>query len=84
NAFPVVENGKLTGFVTKFDFLKAFQFTTSQLVPHYDELMRKTVRDVMSTNIVSVTIEQPLTRALQLMIETRARSFPVVNAQGGL
>ena len=41
NAFPVVDSGKLVGFVTKFDFLKAFQFTTMQLVPHYDELMAK-------------------------------------------
>jgi CBS domain-containing protein len=29
NAFPVVEEGKLFGIVSKFDFLRAFAFTTS-------------------------------------------------------
>jgi CBS domain-containing protein len=36
NAFPVVEAGKVIGIVTKFDFLQAFAFTTSQIVPHFD------------------------------------------------
>ena len=44
NAFPVVEAGKMLGIVTKFDFLQAFAFTTSQIVPHFDELMRRTPR----------------------------------------
>jgi CBS domain-containing protein len=39
NAFPVVEEGKLLGIISKFDFLRAFAFTTSQVVPHYNELM---------------------------------------------
>ena len=40
NSFPVVEDKKMLGIVTKFDFLRAFAFTTGQMVPHYDELMR--------------------------------------------
>jgi CBS-domain-containing membrane protein len=32
NAFPVVEKGKILGIVTKFDFLRAFAFTTGQMV----------------------------------------------------
>jgi CBS-domain-containing membrane protein len=32
NAFPVVEKGKMLGIVTKFDFLRAFAFTTGQMV----------------------------------------------------
>jgi len=84
NAFPVVEHDKLVGFVTKFDFLKAFAFTTQQLVPHYDELMEKTVRTVMSTKVVHVLPDERLVHALQLMIETRARSFPVLDAAGKL
>jgi len=31
------------GLVTKFDFLKTFAFTTGQMLPHYDELMSRTV-----------------------------------------
>jgi CBS domain-containing protein len=34
NSFPVVEEGKMLGIVTKFDFLRAFAFTTGQMVPH--------------------------------------------------
>ena len=41
NSFPVVEEGKMLGIVTKFDFLRAFAFTTGQMVPHYDELMKR-------------------------------------------
>jgi CBS domain-containing protein len=80
NAFPVVEAGKTLGIVTKFDFLRAFAFTTRQLVPHYDELMSRTVGDVMTEALIHVEPEAPLTRVLQLMIELKARSFPVLNA----
>jgi len=41
NSFPVAEEGKMLGIVTKFDFLRAFAFTTGQMVPHYDELMKR-------------------------------------------
>jgi CBS domain-containing protein len=37
NSFPVVETGKMLGIVTKFDFLRAFAFTTGQMVPQYDD-----------------------------------------------
>jgi CBS domain-containing protein len=33
NSFPVMEEGKMLGIVTKFDFLPAFAFTTGQMVP---------------------------------------------------
>jgi hypothetical protein len=54
NAFPVMEDGKVLGIVTKFDFLRAFAFTSSQAVPHYDELMRRPVEDMMTEAIVHV------------------------------
>lgn len=82
NGYPVVDGGNLVGFVTKFDFLKAFAFTTQQLVPHYDELMNLTVDSIMTTSVRHVSPSEPLTRALQLMLETRARSFPVVDDDG--
>jgi CBS domain-containing protein len=78
NAFPVVEAGKMLGIVTKLDFLRAFAFTTSQIVPHFDELMRRTVADVMTEAVVHVEPAEPLTRVLQLMVNLRNRSFPVV------
>jgi CBS-domain-containing membrane protein len=78
NAFPVVENARLIGLVTKFDFLKAFAFTTHELVPHYDELMQRCVSEIMTENVVHVERHAPLTRALQMMVDLRSRSFPVV------
>ena len=81
NAFPVVENGRCLGIVSKFDFLRAFAFTSSQIVPHYDELMRRPVADVMTEAVVHVDPTSPLTRVLQLMVSLKTRSFPVLNAE---
>jgi len=80
NAFPVVENDKMLGIVSKFDFLRVFAFATSQMVPHYDELMSRRVVDVMTEAVAHVEPTSPLTRVLELMISLKARSFPVLNA----
>ena len=77
NSFPVVEDKKMLGIVTKFDFLRAFAFTTGQMVPHYDELMRRPVAEVMTEAVVHVEPTAPLTRVLQLMVSLKNRSFPV-------
>lgn len=84
NAFPVMDGKTMVGLVTKFDFLKAFAFTTRQLLPHYDELMNKSVSEVMTEAVVHVEPAAPLTRTLQLMINLKARSFPVLAADGNL
>jgi CBS domain-containing protein len=78
NAFPVVEDGKVLGLVTKFDFLRTFAFTSSQMVPHYDDLMSRRVEDVMTEAIVHVDPTLPLTRVLQLMVSLKMRSIPVM------
>ena len=78
NSFPVVEQGKMFGIVTKFDFLRAFVFTTGQMVPHYDELMRRPVGEMMTEAVVHVEPAAPLTRVLQLMVSLKSRSFPVI------
>ena len=84
NSFPVAEDGKVLGIVTKFDFLKAFAFTTGQILPHYDELMRRPVAEIMTEAVVHVDPSAPLTRVLQLMVSLKARSFPVIDPQGQL
>ena len=84
NAFPVVDGRRLVGVVTKFDFLNAFRFTTKQIVPHYDDLMSREIRQVMTRDVVQVADDEPLTKVLELMIEKRARSFPVVDGEGAL
>jgi CBS domain-containing protein len=78
NAFPVAEDGKLVGIVSKFDFLKAFVFTTGQMMPQYDDLMGRAVVDVMTEGVVHVESSTRLTRVLQLMVNLRIRSFPVL------
>jgi CBS domain-containing protein len=78
NSFPVVEEGKMLGIVTKFDFIRAFAFTTGQMVPHYDELMRRPVGEMMTEAVVHVEPAAPLTRVLQLMVSLKSRSFPVI------
>jgi CBS domain-containing protein len=80
NAFPVVEEGRMLGIVTKFDFLRTFAFTTNQMVPHFDELMTRTVADVMTEAVVHIEPTAPLTRVLQLMVSLKTRSFPVLGS----
>jgi CBS domain-containing protein len=79
NAFQVVEDNKMLGIVSKFDFLRIFAFTSSQMVPHYDELMSRPLADVMTEAVVHVDPISPLTRVLELMVSVKARSFPVLD-----
>jgi CBS-domain-containing membrane protein len=79
NTYPVVEDGQVVGIVTKFDLLKCFAFTPSQMVPRYSELMNRTVGDVMISEFIYVRSDTKLTRVLQLMVEHRLRSIPVID-----
>ena len=81
NGFPVMEDGQVLGLVTKFDFLRTFAFTSSQMAPHYDDLMSRRVADVMTEAIVHVDPTLPLTRVLQLMVSLKMRSFPVMTPE---
>jgi len=80
NAYPVVEGAHVVGLVTKLDFLRCFAFTPAQMVPRYDDLMRTVVADVMTSTFIYVGAETKLTRILQLMVEQRVRSIPVIDA----
>lgn len=79
NGFPVVEDHHLVGIVTKFDFLKNFVFTPTTVIPHYEDLMKRTVEEVMMKTVCTVHSSTPLTRVLQLMVDTRDKSLPVVD-----
>jgi CBS domain-containing protein len=78
NALPVVDGDRLIGVLTKFDFLRAFVFTPEAVIPPYDDIMRQPVARFMTHKPVTVDPEMPLTRVLQQMIDTRCKSFPVV------
>lgn len=79
NGYPVQEEGQIVGIVTKFDLLKCFAFTPNQMLPHYADLMNRTVGDVMTSDFIYVRPETKLTRVLQLMVEHRLRSVPVID-----
>ena len=79
NTYPVEEDGQVVGLVTKFDLLKCFAFTPSQMVPRYDDLMNRTVADIMTSAYIYVGADTKLTRVLQLMVEHRIRSVPAID-----
>ncbi|HLG83775.1 MAG TPA: CBS domain-containing protein [Bradyrhizobium sp.] len=79
NSYPVQEDEQVVGIVTKFDLLKCFAFTPNQILPRYAELMKRTVGDVMTPDFIYVGPETRLTRVLQLMVEHRLRSIPVID-----
>jgi CBS domain-containing protein len=81
NAYPVVKDGLLIGVVSKTDALKVFAFTQAQLLPHYADGMATTIDQIMSTDVVTVDPATRLQRVLQLMVEHRIRSIPVVDDQ---
>ena len=79
NSYPVEEDGQVIGIVTKFDLLKCFIFTPSTMVPPYEQLMSRTVGDVMTSEFIYVRTDTKLTRVLQLMVDHRIRSLPAID-----
>ena len=79
NSYPVEDDGQVVGIVTKFDLLKCFIFTPSQMIPPYEQLMSRTVGDVMTSEFIYVRTDTKLTRVLQLMVDHRIRSVPAID-----
>lgn len=81
NAYPVTEDAHVIGLVTKFDFLNCFAFAPAQMVPRYEALMSRTVADIMNPAFIYVSGVTKLTRVLQLMVEHRTQSIPVIEGE---
>ena len=79
NSYPVLDDRQVVGIVTKFDILKCFAFTPSQMMPRYQDLMSRTVGDVMTPEFIYVSPDTRLTRVLQIMVEHRIRSLIVLD-----
>jgi CBS domain-containing protein len=79
NSYPVEEDGQVVGIVTKFDILKCFALSPSQMVPRYLDLMNRKVGDVMTPEFIYIRPDTRLTRVLQLMVEHRIRSIIVLD-----
>lgn len=80
NAYPVEEGSQVVGLVSKFDFLACFAFSSATMVPHYDALMSRTVANIMAPDFIYVPEDTKLTRVLQLMVDQRIRSMPVIES----
>ena len=79
NTYPVEENGHVVGLVSKFDHLACFVFTPVHMMPRYDDLMKRTAADIMTSDFIYVGADTRLTRVLQLMVDHRIRSMPVID-----
>ena len=80
NAYPVQEGSQVVGLVSKFDYLACFIFTPVHVIPRYEELVKRTVADVMTSEFIYVGGGTKLTRVLQLMVDHRLRSMPVIDS----
>jgi CBS domain-containing protein len=80
NGLPVVDpDGRLLGLCTKLDLLKAFRFTEQHVFPPYAEIMQRPVSEVMTRDVLTLTPRTPLTRVVQKLLDTRCKSFPVLD-----
>jgi CBS domain-containing protein len=80
NSLPVVDEGeRLIGVVTSLDLLRAFAFPEDTILPRFSEVMQRPVTTVMTRDAQTVCPRTPLTRALQKIVDTRNKSFPVVD-----
>ena len=81
NCYPVREGDDIVGVVSNFDFLKCFAFNPGRMVPAYDDLLSRMVSDVMTPEFIYVDPATKLTRVLQLMVDHRMKSIPVLDAE---
>jgi CBS domain-containing protein len=79
NAYPVEEGSQVVGLVSKFDYLACFVFTPAHMITCYGDLMKRPVADVMTSEFIYVGEDTKLTRVLQLMVDHRLRSMPVID-----
>ena len=81
NSFPVLDGDKIVGIVTKLDFLRHFVLTPKSIVPPYKQLLEDSAKDIMNKTMITLSPETPLTRVLELMVETKLRSFLVTDPE---
>jgi len=74
---PVVDGGRLTGTVTDRDIVV-------RLIAEGRDAQSVTVREVASTDLVTIDPQQDLDEALRLMAQHQVRRLPVVEEDGRL
>lgn len=82
NGVPVARGDALLGFVTSLDLLAAFRFGSDSTLPQLDEILGRPVSSVMGREPEVVQPRTPLTRVIDKLLDTRNKSFPVVDPHG--
>lgn len=83
-AYPVVgTDGTLAGIVTKLDLLRALRSVAPGGEPDVERLAELRAGDLMRPGVVTLEPDQSLESAIDLMVETRLRSLPVVERLRG-
>ena len=83
NAFPVVDAEQaLLGVVTKLDLLRMFRHHRSRWLPDIRALWAERVEDIMTRRAVTVTPDESIASAVDLMLQLGLHSLPVVERRG--
>jgi CBS-domain-containing membrane protein len=96
--FPVLDQGKLVGMITQGDFLRRVETGTAAdqtgaasvfadagvLADQYAHSRGRTVADVMTRDVVTVSAETPLNEVVRLMARHHISRLPVVGANDGV
>lgn len=79
DAYPVVRGDNLLGVVSKLDALKVFTLTEDEMLPRYEDRMMMPVDTIMTCEAIAVEPDASLQRVLQILVQHRVKSLPVVD-----
>jgi CBS-domain-containing membrane protein len=83
NMFPVVDGTRgLVGVISKLDILKVFRPDRRRLIPDVRALWAERAEDIMSRSVLSVGPDDAVTTVVDVMLEWKLRSLPVVERRG--
>lgn len=96
NGFPVLDQGKLVGMITQRDFLRRTETGTERyhsklaelfadlgkLADEYVRSHARTVADIMTREVITISADAPLSDAVDLMVRHHVKRLPVVGAIG--
>lgn len=96
NGFPVLDQGKLVGMVTQGDFLRRAETGTERyhsklaelfadlgkLADEYVRSHARTVADIMTREVITISADAPLSDAVDLMVRHHVKRLPVVGVNG--